>query len=229
MRRLALLAISLALGLPALAGCGSSSNGVASKAPAEILTAARAAAQHASAVHVTSSSRVGPGSLTLNASFSTNRSRATLSFFGLDFEVIRVGNTLYVKGNQAFNAQLERALGIRVPRGRWLAGATTGTLAQIAAFADMKTEVPLLLSGRGTITKGSATKIDGQPTIELNQAHQLYSGALYIATTGQPYPVALRKTGRETGQTSFTNWNQPTSVDPPADVVELSTLEHKPG
>ena len=40
----------------ALAGCGSSSNGVASESASEILAASRAAAQSASAVHLTSKS-----------------------------------------------------------------------------------------------------------------------------------------------------------------------------
>ena len=78
----------------------------------------------------------------------------------------------------------------------------------------MNREVPLILSARGPLTKGATVKVKGQSAIELKEAAKLYTGALYVATTGQPYPLLLRKSGRETGQTTFTRLERPRHGQP---------------
>jgi len=57
--------------------------------------------------------------------------------------------------------------------------------------------------------------------IALEQTAKLYSGALFIATTGKPYPVELVKHGKETGQTTSSGWNQPVSLSAPANAVAI--------
>lgn len=42
---------------------------------------------------------------------------------------------------------------------------------------------------RGTVSKGARVKLGGQPTITLKLTRKLYTGTLYAATTGQPYPL----------------------------------------
>lgn len=210
----------------ALAGCGSASNGVASKTPEQILAAAKSAAQNASGVHITGVSRVGATSLTLNAALAKDTGHAKIAFYGFAFEAIRDGDTLYVKGNQAFTEQLEHTLGVKLPSGTWVKTPTTGALAQTAAFTSKDSELPVVLSTDGPLTKGNTATIDGQPAIALHEAAKLYTGTLYVATTGQPYPLLLRKTGQETGETKFTDWDKPVTVDPPANAVELSQLQH---
>jgi hypothetical protein len=202
---------------------------VAAKTPTEILAATISAAQSATSVQVTSSTNAGGEKITLDATYSKQDSHARISLLGIDFETIRLGDTLYVKGTPAFDAQLERALGLKVPRNTWLKGPTTGALAQLAGFTEMKTELPVLLSSGGTITKGATTKIHGQPAIELEKHAKLYTGALYVATTGKPYPILLRKTTKETGETTFTDWNKPVTVDPPSTAIDISKLEHTKG
>ncbi len=165
----------------------------------------------------------------MNASLAKTASHAQISFLGIGFEAIRTGNTIYVKGNPAFDARLGSVLGIKIPPNTWLKGPATGTLAQAGAFTNINSELPLLLAGRGTVTKGATTKINGEPAIELKQAQKLYTGTLYVATTGQPYPILLRKTGRETGQTTFTAWNDPITVTPPTNATNINQLEHKTG
>jgi hypothetical protein len=218
------------LGLLALlTGCGSSTNGVASKSAPEILAATRAAAQSASSVHVTSSAAVGGSKFTLVASLAKNQGQARLSVLGIGLQAIRSGGMLYVKGDRAFDARLESSMGVKVPPGVWLRGPATGALGRVGAFTDMKREVPLILSGGGPVTKGATVNVGGQPTITLKETRKLYTGTLYVATTGRPYPLRLTKTGRETGQTTFTGWNDPVSVSPPASSVDISQLEHLKG
>jgi hypothetical protein len=227
LRDVAVVVLCLVLLALLLAGCGSSDNGVASKPAQQILEASRSAAQKASSVHVVAISKLLKARpLNLDATLAKDQARAHLSFFGLVFEVIRVGDTVYLKGNPAFNARLEATRGVKVPSGVWLKG-TAASLGQVASFTNVKKELPLILSGTGAISKGQRVKVDGQPAIILKETRKLYTGTLYVATTGEPYPLQLLKQGRETGKTTFSGWNQPVTVTAPSNTVEISQLQHK--
>jgi hypothetical protein len=208
-----------------LAGCGGASdNGVASKPPTEIIAATKTAAAHASSVDISSKANVRRSSFTLDAALSPDASRARVSVLGSTFEVIRTANEVYVKGNPTFTAGLGAATGTKIPPNTWIKSPTDGPLRETASFANIKTEPQLILSGPGPLTKGATTTIAGQPAIAVKQDRKLSTTTIYVATTGEPYPLQLDKTGRETGQTTFTNWNQPVHIDPPTDTIELSQL-----
>jgi hypothetical protein len=63
--------------------------------------------------------------------------------------------------------------------------------------------------------------VNGQKAIELKMTAKLFSGSLYIATTGKPYPIELIKRGRETGQTTFSHWNQSVSLTAPPNAIAV--------
>jgi hypothetical protein len=219
--------LALAVLVLSVTGCGSSDNGVAAKSASEILQATRTAAQGASSVHVVTNSKIAHGeSLALDASLAKEQGGAKVSYLGTSLEVIRSANSVYVKGNKVFAARLGAALGVKIPADTWLTSTVKGPLAQTAAFTKITTELPLILSGTGKVTKGTSTKINGQPTITIKQQHKLYTGTLYVATTGQPYPLKLTKTGEETGEVTFTNWNDPVTVTAPAHAVNITQLQH---
>jgi hypothetical protein len=224
------LALLLAAGLTAAAaGCGSSSdNGVASKTPTEILAASKAAADSASSVRVVSAAAQGPLKLTSNLEFASNGGHAQVAFVGLSFEVLRIENTLYVKGNRAFMSRLNTPAAKNLPAGAWLKAPVSNTqLAQLSAFTSKSGELNRLMGTTGPLTKGGTTTVSGQKVLELKEVAKLFNGVTYIATTGQPYPVQQVKHGRETGLTSWTDWNKPITLTAPSNAVELSQLEHK--
>ncbi len=204
-----------------LAGCGGSSdNGVASKSASEILAASRAAATGASSVRVASKSSQGPLVITVDLELASNGGRANVSLLGLTFEAIRIENTLYVKGSPAFDKRLSATLGVHLPTGVWVkAPANGGQLAQLAQFTG-PSELKLLLSTVGPV-KGATTSINGQSVIELKETGKLYTGVLYVATTGKPFPVKILKHGKESGETTFSNWNQPVTLTAPANAVAI--------
>jgi hypothetical protein len=206
-----------------LTGCGGSSgNGIASKSASEILAASRAAAESATSVHVAGKSAQGPLSLTLNLDLASDGGRGQVSLLGLSFELIRVGNTLYAKGNPAFYTRLSATTGLHLPQGVWLkAPASGGKLAQLASFTNLSGELGRLLSSTGPITKGASSTVNGQKAIELKETAKLFSGSLFIATTGKPYPIEIVKHGRESGQTTFSGWNQPVSLSAPAGAIAI--------
>jgi len=223
---LAPLTVGLAV---ALSGCGGSSgNGVASKSASQILTASKAAADSASSVNVASKSSVGPLSLTLNLDLARDGGRAQVTVGTLSFEVIRTGNTLYLKGNPVFDQSLLTTTGLHAPQGKWLKTPVNSTrLAQLASVTDLSGELGRVLTSPGPISKGATTTVNGQKTIELKEAARLFSGSLYVATTGKPYPLQIVKSGREIGQTTFSGWNEPVSLTAPPNATASSQPGHE--
>jgi hypothetical protein len=218
---LAVVLVALALG-----GCGGSAgNGIASKTPAEILAAGRAAATSATSVHVVSKASEGRLAVTVNAQLASDGGWAQLSLLGNAYEVIRIGRTVYLKASPI----VYRRLGIttKPPKGAWLSGPVSGPLGGLAAFTDLSGELNRILPARNDVlAKGASTTLGGQHALELNATGKLFKGVLYVATTGEPYPIELVKHGRETGQSTFSGWNEPATLNPPANTIELSQLEH---
>jgi len=216
------LGASLALLLAvALAGCGGSSgNGVTSKSPTEILAASKAGAVSATSVRVSSKNSQGPLLRTSNLELASNGGRAQVSAFGLAFELIRAGNTLYLRGTRAFYQRLGGSAA-HVPQGAWLKAPANGSvqLAQLAAFTDLSGELNRLLSTSGPTAKGATTTVNGQKAIELKETAKLFSRSLYVATTGKPYPIQLVNRGREAGLIRFSGWNEPVSLTAPPNAI----------
>jgi len=211
--------------LLALAGCGSSDNGVSEKLPKDALATATTTAQEAQSVHVVSKSSQGPLKSVVDLRLSKDGARGTVSFLDFDFEVIRIGQTVYVKGDKLFYRRVKAVLGKLpyLPAGSWLKGsATAGPLAQLAAFTDMGGELERLLSTPGPVTKGAKATIKGQQAITLREKTKLYEGPLYVATTGKPYPIEqVKSAGRERGRTSYSGWDEPVSLEAPSAAVEV--------
>ncbi len=219
--------LAAALVVISLAGCGGSAgNGIASKTPTEILAASRAAATNATSVRVVSKVSQGPLTLAFNAQLASDGGRAQVSLTGFAFEVIRIGETVYLKGSPILYKRLGIAL--KVPQHRWLQAPVSGQLGQLAAFTDLSGELNRLLPARNAaLANGASTTLDGQHALGLNTTAKLFTGVLYVATTGKPYPIEFVKHGRETGQSTFSEWNKSITLKPPTNTVKLTQLERK--
>lgn len=223
-----LLAALIALVLAAIAGCGSSSsgNGVASKTAPEILAATKAAADGASAAHVAGALSSGGSPITLNLDLVAGHGgRGQISEGGLAFELIVIDGTVYIKGSPAFYSHFGGAAAAQLFQGKWLKAPTTsGELASLASLTNLGHLLDQALSGHGALTKGPTTTISGQPVVELRGTSR--DGSLYVATSGQPYPIEIVRRGSETGRVSFTGWNKPVPLSAPSGAIDLSQLQH---
>jgi hypothetical protein len=216
------------LALIVLAGCGSSSsssNSIASKSAAEIVSESKTAADAASAVHVSGALESGGTPVTLDLNLVAGKgARGELSQNGASFKIILVGNTAYISGSPAFYRSLGGAAAAQIFNGKWLkASAKTGDFASFSQLADMRKLIDSTLAGHGAIVKGSTTVVNGQKAIAVNDGSK--QGTLYVATTGKPYPVQLSKGGSESGKITFDRWNQPVTITAPANAVNLSELK----
>jgi hypothetical protein len=218
-----LIAVSAAL----LAGCGSSGNGIASKSPAQILAAAKVAAEGASSVRVESKLAQGGFVSTIDADLiSSHGGRGQFSLGPIMAELILIDNILYIKGSRALFGQSARAAPL--PKGTWLKG--TASSVGLAVYASLVSQQKLLgrlLASTGALTKGRTTTVAGEKVVELKETgRKLFAASLYIAATGKPYPIEIVKRGAESGQIIFSHWNEPFSLSAPANAIDVSQLRH---
>jgi hypothetical protein len=222
---LALVAVALIL-----AGCGgssssSSSNGVADKSPAEILAATKTAADAAGSVHV-SGSIVSSGSpITLDMHLRAGKGgRGALSENGLSFQLIQTGGTVYIKGSPTFYKRIGGSAAAQLLQGKWLkAAASSSNFASLGQLTDLRQLVDQTLAKHGSLTKGQTTTVNGQKVVGLTDKTK--GGTLYVAATGQPYPIEITKSGSGGGKIIFDSWNKPVTVVPPANAIDVAKLQ----
>jgi hypothetical protein len=217
--------LAAALALVACGGGSSSGNGITAKSPAAIIAASKAAAGSASSVHVAGTLTTNGTAITLDLSLAAGRGgRGQIAQGDLSFELIVIENTIYIKGSPAFYSHFGGAAAAQLFQGKWLkAPVSGGQLSTLASLANFGRLLEQTLANHGTVVKGSTTTTAGQPSIELHDTSN--GGSLFVATTGQPYPLEIVRRGSETGHISFSAWNKPVTLAAPAGAIDLSQLQ----
>ena len=232
MRR-TILGLALLAAAAGLAACGSSggsghpsaapSNGVADKAPDQILRSAIAAMRSARSVRLNGSITQSARTVTLDASiFADGDLSGTFVVNGSRLSLVKLGSTDYIKATERFYlsesvpAAVARELG-----GVWVSlpdsQAGFGNQFSIDDFAKQ------LDSAKGPITAGTVTTLDGVPVVTIHAAD---GGTLYVATTGPPYPLEAVKGSAANGSGTLTlsGWNAQTAPSPPAGARPVSSF-----
>ena len=229
-RLLPVTGILLVLAVAALAGCGSSSsgNGVASKSPTEIVAAAKAAADGASAVHVSGSTVTGGSPITLDLSLVTGKGgRGRLTENGLSFELIEIEGTVYINGSSAFYTHFAGPAAAQLLHGKWLkASSTSGSFAELSSLTDLRKLLDAALTtgaNSKTLVAAGTSTVGGQPAVGVKDTAQ--NGILYVATTGPAYPLEITKSGAGGGTITFSEWDRPVTLTAPANAVDVEQLQ----
>jgi hypothetical protein len=226
------VAAALSVLIALLSGCGSSSsssssNGVADKSPAGILAATKVAADAANTVHVSGSIVSDGAPITLDMNLLAGKGgRGQLSESGLAFELIQVGRTVYIKGSQAFYKKIGGTAAAQLLQGKWLkAPASNSDFASLSQLTDLRQLVDQTLSNHGSSLKKLGTStVAGQMVVGITDNAR--GGTLYIAATGQPYPVQIVKSGSSGGKISFDRWNSSVTLAAPANAIDVTQLQH---
>jgi hypothetical protein len=218
---------ALVLTVAVLAGCGggSSSNGVASKSAADIFVAAQAAATGASAVHMSGTIMSGGAPITLDLHIvSAKGGTGHMTEKGAGFDVVRIGNKVYIRGSEAFFRGIAGAAAAQLLKGKWLVGsATTGELSAFTSLTDLRKFFVGALGSHGTLTKGRETTVNGQKVIAVTDTSK--GGTIYVATTGKPYPIELDSPGNgKQGKITFDGWNRTVTITAPKGAIDVSKL-----
>lgn len=203
-------------------------NGITGKSPDAILATSLAAGEHAHSVHIVGHIVSGGSHIGMDIRFSGADASGRLSEDGAAFDMVLVGNKAFIKGGAAFWTKEGAKPGdptVTLFANKWVGGST----AVGKPFHGFGTEFRLrglltsLGSSHGTLVVAGTTKIHGQPAVGLRDTKE--GGTVYIATTGQPYPLSIQKTkGSDSGALSFEDWNKPVTISGPTTYIDLDKL-----
>ena len=208
----------------AVAGCGggSSSNGEAKKTAAQVVTDAKNAAFDATVVHVTGQGTDNGSPLKIDLWIGNGKGKGHLEENGLAFDVVRIGDTAYIKGGSAFLTKVAGAGAAALLHDKWLKGpATSGRLAALASLTDKQQFFKSVLGQHGKVENKGETDYKGQKAVEIRDTTQ--GGSLFVAASGTPYPVALAG-GTQQGDIVFSDWNGSETIAAPKGAVDLSSF-----
>jgi hypothetical protein len=212
----------------AVAACGASSgpstNGVEKKSADEIVIAATNAVGSAKSVHVAGNVVSGGSRITLDLNLVNGKGgQGSMAQNGLSFQVVTVGNEVYIKGTTAFWQKIAGNAAAPLLFGKWIKAPAGGQLATLATLTDLEKLFNQLLSSHGRLARGSIATVRGQPVIAVKDTTN--GGTLYVATTGKPYPIEVVKSGSNGGQIAFDRFNQPVRLTPPSNAIDISQLQ----
>lgn len=224
MPRLVFAAVLSALALAACGGSsGPSNNGVEKKSPNEIVSTVSNAVGNVHSVHVAGAVTTSGTHVTLDLSLVNGKGgTGSMSQDGLGFKVRTIGNEVYINGSPSFWRRFAGAAAAQLLSGKWLKAPATGQLGTLAELTDLHKLFNQLLSSHGTLAKGSISTVRGQRVIAVKDTTN--GGTLYVATTGKPYPIEIVKPGSDGGQITFDRVNEPVTLTPPSNAIDISQL-----
>jgi hypothetical protein len=220
-------ALALVLTAVLLAGCGSSGstakpNGEESKTAPQVLADTKAAATSATSAHVSGNVKSDGTPITLDLSTARNKgAKGSMSTSGLKFDLVRVGDTLYIKGSDDFYKHFANAAVAQLLHGKWLkASATHGRLKSLAPLTSIGALFNGISSHHGRLANDGKTTYKGQDVVAIRDTSD--GSKLYVAATGKPYPVAIvGGKGNDSGTITFADWNKSVSLSAPSDAIDI--------
>lgn len=203
-------------------------NGVAALPADDVLIKARAALRTATAVRIDGAVEEGGERISLDIRYNGRDSGGVVRQRGQVLEFRRVGAFVYLKGDRTFWLANGGESVARLLTGAWLkAPATDKELADFTELTDLSKAAANLLPPAGTLTTGSRRTVAGVPAVRLED-DALAGGALYVATTGKPYPLLIEASDRPADQNKirFSDYDRRRPVTPPpADqVIDSASL-----
>jgi hypothetical protein len=224
--RVSVLALVLAAGL--LAGCGGSKkeakpNGEASKPANQVFADARSAATSASSAHVSGSLVSNGTPFTLDLSTVRGKgAKGSVSINGLQFDLVKIGDTAYIKGSDAFYRHFAGPVIAQLIHGKWVKAPTTNarfrSFAPLASMGGLFAEIG---SNHGKLVNDGEKTYQGQQVVVIRDTSD--DSKLYVAATGTPYPVAIAGGNKkQSGRVTFDDWNKPVSLSAPSGAIDIS-------
>jgi hypothetical protein len=221
-------ALALVLAAVLLAGCGgsgssASTNGEASKSPTQVLADAKKAASAAASAHVAGSIKSSGTPVTLDLSTVRGKgATGSMSTNGAGFSLVRIGDTIYIKGSDEFLKQNAGSLVAQLLHDKWLkASLSKGRFRSLAPLTSVGQLLGLVSAHHGKLANDGKTTYKGQQVVAIRDRSD--NSKLYVAATGKPYPVAIvgGKTN-QSGTITFDDWNKKVSLSAPSGAIDIS-------
>lgn len=208
---------ALCAGLAVVAtACGADpdegTNGVGKLSAEQIEGKAKTAATEARSVHLSGTLVTGGKSFTLDMRLGADGGSGEVKSQDDTFQVLRVGEQLYLKAGAKFWGQSEAAgkLGdkfVKVPEG-------DPSYKQFRGFTDMHVLLDGLLGLDGALAKGDYTKVGHTRAVQVT-AEKGAGGKLSVSLEGTPYPLLMERAGGA-GRVVLADWGKPVELAPPA-------------
>jgi hypothetical protein len=196
-------------------GCGADpdegTNGVGKLSADQIEDKAKAAAGAADSVHLSGTLVSGGKSFSLDMRLKKDGGSGEVKSKDDTFQLLRVGEQLYLKASAAFWGQSESAgkLGdkyVKVPEG-------DPSYKQFRGFTDMTVLLDSLLGLDGKLAKGDYTKV-GPTRAVLLTSDAGKGGKLSVSLEGTPYPLRMERAGGA-GRVELAEWGKPFPLEAP--------------
>ncbi|MDB1086874.1 hypothetical protein PJ985_04760 [Streptomyces sp. ACA25] len=213
---------ALCAGLAAvLIGCGSpdpdeGTNGLAQLPAETIEDRAREAAGDAEALRLSGSVVTEGGSFRLDMRLGPEGGIGEVSTQGTTFELLRVGEELFIKADAAFwehqQVDSEEEAGLDSSPADKLVGKYVKVAPedpayeQLSGFTDKSVMLEGLLTLEGERRTGERGELGGVQTIQV-VASEGAGGVMEISLIGTPYPMRLAR-GGEAGELRMADWNK---------------------
>jgi hypothetical protein len=224
-----------------VAGCGDdgtggepaptpSSNGIADKAPEEIIRLAKEAFRQAGSVRVkgngTNDGAVYAVDMRIKGAAG---GKGTVTVEHNLVTILRIGKQAYLKGDADFWKAAGDPAVAELLKGKYLkAPSDRRQLESILLFTDAGTFADKILKVDGGARKGERRTVAGVETVGVIFKSGKDEVTMYVATTGKPYPMQILTTSTDVdaGELVFTDYDKPLELTPPpADqVVDTSKL-----
>ena len=219
-----------------LAGCGTEdpdagTNGVGKLPAAKIESKARAAAERADTVRLSGNIVSQGRTYKLDMRLAKGGARGELTTKAAAFQLLRVGEELYLKADAAFWAGEKGGTSGTPDKGAAakLGGkyvkvpAADPVYKRFSGFTDKGVLLGSLLGLHGKLATGDRSDIDGVRTIRLS-AGGGSGGTLDVSLEGTPYPLRLQRAGGA-GVVRMADWGRTVDLKAPAkdQVVDYGT------
>ncbi|MFE9041812.1 hypothetical protein ACFY9F_17290 [Streptomyces sp. NPDC012421] len=220
--RRAVLPLALCAGLTVgLTACGADpdegTNGVGKLPASEIEREARSAAGTAKAVRLSGTLVSKGGTYKLNMRLKQNGGTGSVTTKNSTFELLRVGDALYLKADAGFWTHEDKGDGkpseadteaadklddmyVKVP-------SDDPSYKQLRGFTEMDQLLTGLIGLHGDVVKGDRDQIGGVRTVKVRGGADGEGGTLDVALEGSPYPLQFAR-GGGAGLVVLSEWDK---------------------
>ncbi|WP_305790160.1 hypothetical protein [Symbioplanes lichenis] len=206
------------------------SNGVAELEPDAILTKAKAALREAGSYRLKGTVVQDKQPMKMDFKVDGKNLAGEMSFDKATVELLAVGGKQYIRPDEAFwtmtagDAKQGKALA-KLIGDRWvIVPKDEKDLGSLFAPANVEE----LLEPDGKVSKGDAKDVAGTPAIGLVTSGS-DGGTMYVATTGEPYPLRIESDKASEGAIDFSDFGEKFAgmETPPAnEVLDLKDLQN---
>ncbi|WP_208827875.1 hypothetical protein [Streptomyces ficellus] len=200
-------------------------NGVGKLSATAIEAKARAAAGAATAVRLSGTLVSKGGTYELNMRLNRTGAAGSVVTKTSTFELLRVGDTLYLKADADFWASDDDSGGEKDDSGEEAADKLDDkyvkvpqddpSYKQLRGFTEMNVLLNGLLELHGDVVKGDRSKIGGVRTIKVAGGAKGEGGTLDVSLEGTPYPLQFAR-GGGAGLVVLSDWNKAVPLTEPS-------------